>query len=181
MMSQPEIRDIHLPADVSWWPPATGYWLLLALLILLGISAYLLYSLWQRRSLRRAALAELKKIETDFKQHHDQQLLAQQLSVLLRRAAVSCFSRQQCAHLTGDAWLKFLDQQFRKKTAQGFSSSAGQLLLTAPYQQQCDIDQAASLLKITRAWLSQLPAGRFAVSASSGNERKRETAGGNAA
>ncbi|MEP6880575.1 MAG: DUF4381 domain-containing protein, partial [Dokdonella sp.] len=34
----PELRDIHLPADPSWWPPAPGWWILAA--ILLGVTIW---------------------------------------------------------------------------------------------------------------------------------------------
>ena len=52
-MNQPELRDIHLPEASLWWPPAPGWWISLALILLL---AWLLPSLlrWLRhKPLRR--------------------------------------------------------------------------------------------------------------------------------
>ena len=58
------LRDIHLPDPVSWWPPAPGWWLLSLLIIAavcyLGVQTIRRY---KRRLYRRQAMAELKQIE----------------------------------------------------------------------------------------------------------------------
>ena len=46
------LRDIHLPGDISWWPPAIGWWIVAALIILLGLG---LYMLKRRRERRKVA------------------------------------------------------------------------------------------------------------------------------
>jgi len=51
------LRDIHLPEPVGWWPPAPGWWALLAL-ALAGAAAWG-WLAWRRRTrVRRAALAD---------------------------------------------------------------------------------------------------------------------------
>ena len=46
----PALRDLHLPGEPSWFPPAPGWWLLAVLLI---IAAIVLLRYWQRRRRRR--------------------------------------------------------------------------------------------------------------------------------
>lgn len=83
-----ELRDIHLPAPVSWWPLAPGWWLLLVALLL----AVLGLVLWRRgaptRRLRRAALAELGAIEVAYATAGDGHACAAALSRLLHRLAM---------------------------------------------------------------------------------------------
>jgi hypothetical protein len=82
------LRDIHLPAPVSWWPLAPGWWVSLALLLVSGV----LLAWWWRgaptRRARRAALDELAAIESDFARHNDGHACAKALSRLLRRLAL---------------------------------------------------------------------------------------------
>ena len=55
-----QLADIHLPAEVSYWPPAPGWWVLA--LLLLGSGFYLIHRIMQLRNLRlvcKHALAEL--------------------------------------------------------------------------------------------------------------------------
>ncbi|MGE0858472.1 MAG: DUF4381 family protein [Gammaproteobacteria bacterium] len=83
-----ELRDIHLPAPVSWWPLAPGWWLLLIAVLLAALGLVL----WRRgaptRRLRRAALAELAAIEAAYVTAGDGHACAAALSRLLHRLAV---------------------------------------------------------------------------------------------
>jgi hypothetical protein len=31
-----DLRDVHLPDPISWWPPAFGWWMIMGLLIIGG-------------------------------------------------------------------------------------------------------------------------------------------------
>lgn len=83
-----ELRDIHLPAPVSWWPLAPGWWLLVGVVLLATLGLVL----WRRgastRRLRRAALAELGAIEAAYATAGDGHACAAALSRLLHRLAL---------------------------------------------------------------------------------------------
>ena len=152
-----QLRDIHLPSDISWWPPAPGWWLLLGLIVLISITGVVIYRYWQARKLYRAANLELLAIQTAYAQHADDQQLVQALSIWLRRVCLSCYPRATVAGLTGQDWLTFLDQQLsRSKHPQRFSDASGQVLINGPYQQSTQVD-ADVLLSLSRHWLKCLP------------------------
>jgi MYXO-CTERM domain-containing protein len=106
------LRDIHLPAPVSFWPPAPGWWMVAgaALALVAGIW------LWRRRrrtSLRRAVERELLALELAFLDGGDQADLAVGLSGVLRRVALVRFDRGAVASLHGDEWIAFLSNAER--------------------------------------------------------------------
>jgi hypothetical protein len=145
------LRDIHLPGGVSWWPPAPGWWLSLALL--LGAAAVLWY--WRRygsarRSLYRQTLQELERIENRFGQKDNERQVLENLSVLLRRVAVSRHPRTQVASLTGRRWLEFLDSV---SGGTGFSGGPGRILADAPYNPALHTDNIPDLIDLCRRWL----------------------------
>lgn len=147
------LRDIHLPGDVSWWPPAPGWWLLL-LLLAAGIAAALyLYRRYRRRALSRAVLVELKKIEAQYQRQLDLKQLATELSALLRRTSISLKGRQHIAALSGEAWLAWLDQE---AGTDQFKNGPGQHLLKAPYQSQPEF-YPDKLIQLCRRWLVTVP------------------------
>jgi hypothetical protein len=101
------LRDIHLPEPVSWWPPAPGWWivcLLVAAFVLYG--GYLLRSWRRKRLYRTLALRELQRLAGNA----DSRAVVQQIALLLKRVAIESFGRQEVARLTGEQWLRFLDQ-----------------------------------------------------------------------
>lgn len=147
-----QLRDIHLPAHVSWWPPAPG-WIFLFLLILTG--AILGYWQWQKfheRYLRRkAALDELKRLEKIYHQPQHRKKVIQLLSVLLRRVALIDHPRHEVAGLKGEAWLKFLNETGQ---TEAFATESGQLLITAPYNQKIP-ETGHELFPIIKNWIEK--------------------------
>lgn len=142
------LRDIHLPADIGYWPLATGWWLLLAAVIVLGLGVLLLIRFFRRHRLRRLALRQLESLQV----LSDRELVIA-LSRLLRQAALSHFPRHEVAGLSGKDWLVFLDRPF---TDQPFTLGAGRILADAPYRPQVETE-GVQLLALCRQWLQKLP------------------------
>lgn len=151
------IRDIHGIDPVSWWPPAIGWWLLLALALFL---LFRLLSWWQNRGdWRSDAKRQLNRLQKRLKGDDracDEQgcEVLTELSAILRRAAIARFGRRHCAGLTGDAWLEFLSRHDPK----GFDwASEGGILTRIPYAPlsggvQVENAEVRKLILAARAW-----------------------------
>ncbi len=157
MNNQLQFRDIHLPDQDAflpgvalWWPPAIGWWLLLGLIIGMGLVIWF----WRRstaarRNLYRQALQELQRIETRFGQPDNERQVLENLSMLLRRIALSRYPREQVASLTGKRWLQFLDSV---TAGDEFSNGPGRVLAEGPYNPALQAD-IPDLIDLCRRWL----------------------------
>ena len=99
-----QLRDIHLPEAVSWWPLAPGWWVLAALLV--AGFAYTGHYLWQCHqafSYRRQALQQIKQLPNN-SQH--QRITA--LFALLKRVAVSAYPELNLSSLSQAEFIDFL-------------------------------------------------------------------------
>jgi hypothetical protein len=143
------LRDIHAPPPVSWWPPAPGWWLLLALVL---IALWVSWWVWRARPWRRQALRELQELELEFGATGDVANCVAQVSVLLRRVTLSVRTPATAAALTGDAWLKYLDQIGRM---QQFQTGIGRVLITAPYARAESVD-VPLLIELARRWMKSI-------------------------
>lgn len=152
-MPQVALRDIHLPEPVSWWPLAPGWWLLAALIVVLAVMLVRRHR--QRRQLRFAQ-AQLEQALARWKEHQDGHRFASDVSVLLRRLAMSRFARRKVAGLTGSRWLEFLAAQAPGTVAEGFRKGAGKSLLEAPFNPQARVD-AVALAALCRDFIRGLP------------------------
>ncbi|MDH3997638.1 MAG: DUF4381 domain-containing protein [Desulfuromonadales bacterium] len=148
------LRDIHLPAPVSWWPPAPGWWLLLTLTLTLAALGLLLHKRWRRRHYRRLLLAQLQMLEQQYRSHQDSRQLLTEVSALLRQAALLHFPDDNCAGLTGQKWLAFLDG---KCAGEDFANGAGRVLALGPYQAQMPMLEEDKLFELCRRYLKALP------------------------
>ena len=115
------LNDIVVPGPVDWWPPAPGWYVLGAIaLIVFVVLAVRQWRRWQGNRYRRQAMLEFSSL----REQADIERL-QQLPVLLKRAALSVWPREEVASLTGPAWHRFLDES---ADMDGFCSGAGDIL-----------------------------------------------------
>ncbi len=118
----PDLRDIHLPtAEISAWPPAKGWWLLLLGLILLVLIAFL-WRYLRQKSAKIYALHLLKKTAAQ-----DDLAAVAQMSEILRRICVQRFTT--AVALSGTDWIAFLND----KSTYQISDNEARLLLNAPF------------------------------------------------
>jgi hypothetical protein len=142
------LKAIHLPELIAAWPFAIGWWI-----TLLVIPSVLWIMLWiYRRFMRNTPIKSARKLLSQLKQDktlNDAQKLAQ-ISILIRRVAISIAPRSDCAGLTGQAWLEYLDKSLKNKE---FSQGVGRVL-EMNYQpalaKNINIDE---LINLTERWL----------------------------
>lgn len=151
--SQPalQLRDIHLPADPSWWPPAPGWWVLAVLLLILLVwVARIALRQYRLHHQRRHLLAML---DTLARPGDVSPAAVAEISTLLRRLALMRYPRQRVAALTGAEWLRFLDESGGHDR---FSRGPGQVLASGPYQSTLPVDvDFAALTTLVRDWIKK--------------------------
>lgn len=158
-----QMKDIQTPAEVDWWPPAIGWWLLVALVLSSFITAVNMLLQKNRRSkYRRQALQQLKLIEKESRQVE----CITQTMQLLKQVVFTAYpySRNDVSGIFGREFLKLLDALLTR--ADSTDTSVKQQALFLPlsafvesnlYSDKADVDvqQQARLLEATRAFIKQ--------------------------
>jgi hypothetical protein len=149
------LRDIHGLDGVPWWPPAPGWWYVLAAIALVPVVIAVGYWLTNHgpwlgwRSDARRKLSTLRKALTK----ENPREVAGRLSELLRRIAMARSGRRVAAGLTGETWLHWL----AVKDTSGFDwEKRGQVLLKAPYMppsMEVERKEIASLIRAATRWI----------------------------
>jgi hypothetical protein len=134
------LHDVVTPPPAPWWPPTVG-WAIVFSAAALWAAAWLLKAFmnWQADRYRREALARLD----------DPATLPSEWPVLLKRAALAVWPRDEVADLTGEAWLAFLD---RTAGMNGFVAGPGQGIERLAFGAGDGADLPA-LKAIAREWL----------------------------
>lgn len=144
------IRDIHGLDPVGLWPPAPGWWLVAGVALLAAWVAFLgLRFVWRypfftwHLDARRHLAALRRRVGKA-----DGNLVAAELSQLLRRIAIARHGRSACAGLVGTDWLAWLTAH----DPEGFDwVSAGQPLLGLPYAPPGTAGDAEALRRLIDA------------------------------
>ncbi len=149
------LHDVVGGAPLSAWPPAYGWWLLLALAL---TGAVLAAYVWGRRhragAYRREALGLLDDLARRARSaDHRAEALAG-VATVVRRAALSAYPRTEVARLAADDWRAFLD---RTVGGTAFTSGAGRPLPDLPYRPdlaaRLDGEELEGLLAAARHWV----------------------------
>ena len=147
--SELPLRDVHLPEAVGFFPLAVGWWITMALIPILLWISFKIYKHLTRKTAVKSAKKLLAALKQD-KTKTEAQVLAE-ISALLRRVAMSVAPRGECASLTGQTWLEYLDKWL--KTPE-FTQGVGQCLADVNYRknqkEKIDIEE---LIKLTERWL----------------------------
>jgi hypothetical protein len=146
-----QLKDIHLPDPISWWPLAPGWYLLFFLIIFLVSSIiYLTYTRYCHALAKKQALVLLARYHQAYKKERNGSLTSAHISELLRRVALVYFPREDVAGLKGDAWLQFLN-----RTGKGIDfNSVSDLLLYAPFKKDTPLN-LDPLFNIAKLWIKQ--------------------------
>ncbi len=145
-----QMRPLHLPEQIGWWPLAPA-WYVLFVSILLCLALLVFFALTHKRNslFKKQALAELAFIEQQFNENpgHTNQSL-QALSLLLKQVALTLLPRQSVSALHGEAWLEQLD---KLDGSHFFTREQGQVLGNRLYQPNHEVNQHDVVLLIQRS------------------------------
>lgn len=149
------LHDIIVPGPVPWWPPAPGwYWVIAFVGVVLLATLIKGFIRWQHNRYRREALAELARQELAVKRPELRSAALLGLSELLKRTALTAFQREQVATLTGPQWFEFLDRTARDVS---FQAALGPLLENAVYDPRLagalEERQIDNLVQEIRRWI----------------------------
>ncbi len=146
-----QLRDIHAAPDAPFWPPAPGWWVLAALLLVaLFLLGRRLLAAWAIRRRRQRWLDHLETtlstIDPETQPHDYLATVNQQLKAV----AIRAFPGEGCARLEGRAWAAFLQGKLDLPEP----VSELEALVDGPYQPEPSFDVTA-VAQMARTWIRQ--------------------------
>jgi hypothetical protein len=144
-----QLRDIHLPDAISYWPFAPGWYILFFLIFI--ATPYLIWFLIKKRKLdlyKKTIFLALEKLGKEKN--------ISQIATLLKRIAINRHGNK-VACLQGREWIAFLEKTKQKKSA-SFESELGELLIKASYQKnvsETDQQKLPALMGLITQWVKK--------------------------
>ncbi len=151
------LKDIAVPAPISWMPQTWG-WALLGLVLIAVVLVVLLR--WLRRyrtnAYRREALSMLTEINVGLRDQHTRPQAIAELTSLLKRTALGAWPRREVADLSGEKWAAFLATHMHNETGK----ILGELVNDFEYRNEEDTRNLPSracddLIYAGRDWIEQ--------------------------
>jgi hypothetical protein len=148
-----QLRDIHAPSVVNAWPPGPGWWLLAGMiLILTAVTGWWLWRRYRGNAWRRQAIRELQEARLHWLDSGEDNKFLYHLSEILKRAAMQGRKPGNAAGLHGDAWNRFLDDQWRRPPDRGFTAIGFAQQIYQPAPAEVAIDE---LHHLGERWLRE--------------------------
>ena len=149
------LNDIVLPAAESWWPLASGWYILFGLLLTgLVWFSYRTLKRWIRNRYRRAALLELQVLSGRLQNNAERDSCLRQIPILLKRTALSVYPRSEVASLSGKDWYQYLNSKLKSPV---FTQDTAGMLETITYSfgdlSSVETHATTKLLDASRYWL----------------------------
>jgi hypothetical protein len=143
-----QLRDIHLPADISWWPLAPGWWVLAGAVVVAAL-AVVAINYVRRRTVRYRALHELNDLRRD--ENLGAVIAAERIAVLLKRIVLQRSATKSIGVEHGPRWVERLTQE-----PGGMPAEIARFLALAPYADAERIDGSpdrAALFTAADRWI----------------------------
>ncbi|NMH59474.1 DUF4381 domain-containing protein [Alteromonas ponticola] len=154
-----QLRDIHIPDDVSAWPLAWGWWVVIVVAMVSAAAMVVwLYKRHRFFQARRQAITEINALQPS------QPDWAQQQNAILKRTASHYFDSKQIAPLYGQRWQQFLISCLAPKSKYKPTETGLDKLQQALYKPQPLNSKQFDLCQ--KACLSWLKNARFSKTAS---------------
>jgi hypothetical protein len=97
------LKELPLPDQIGLWPPAPGWYVVAALLVILfGYWCWNRYQKWKHDAYRRDGITAIEAMRADSSE-------LQRLPFLLRRTALQTYPRTDVASLRGAEWIAWLN------------------------------------------------------------------------
>ncbi len=154
MNSQLRLYDIEGLDSISWWPLATGWWVVIAIIVVtsLAIIAFYTYRKLAKLKWQYNTLKQLDKMKHNLTEGNSHQVIIE-LSQIIRRIAVYKYSRLECAGLQGEEWLKWL-KEHDKNNFDWFANA--KILIEATYAPEgtkVSITEINKIIDATKGWV----------------------------
>lgn len=153
-----QLRDIHLPEAVSWWPPAPGWWILSFIVIAL-VTSLIIRRLrnTKRNAFRVTALFETQEALTLWNKNKNTADYLHTINTVLKRIVLQRKPTSKIANQSGINWVESLNQI----SNQALSEKTMQALGVACYQTNPVVDVAHVQQQII-AWIESYTGGEHA-------------------
>jgi len=132
-----QLRDIHLPEPISWWPLAPGWWLAaLVFIVLLTFSIYKFIKVIKKNRYRKVASLELEHNYQQWQSDNSNSHYIESANKVLRRCIQHLTNNTSLTSNSGQQWAETLSK-FSKTP---LSDDTNLALSEACYQANPDVD-----------------------------------------
>ncbi len=144
-----QLQPLRQPDVIGWWPPAPGWWIVVAVLLAgLLLLGWRLLRRYRANAYRRRALAGLEALHRQLGEDGDTRAFVVNTNALLKSVALQAYPRRQVAAASGANWLAFL-----RETCRGDTAALDERFVAALYRQDAPAPDAHQLHRAAAQWI----------------------------